>query len=139
MIECKNIVITHTDRQRLGSLLEKAAQDGWGEPRSLDDLLTELERALSVDSCDVPADVVTMNSTVQLRDLETGETFEYTLVYPPDADVNEDRISVLAPVGMAILGAKKGDVVEWPVPAGTLRVRVEEILYQPERSGEFDR
>ena len=76
-----------------------------------------------------------MNSSVRLRDLDSGETEGYELVEPTDADMTFDRISVLAPIGTAILGYRLGDVIEWPVPAGLRRLRVEEILDQPERAG----
>jgi regulator of nucleoside diphosphate kinase len=74
-----------------------------------------------------------------LRDLDDGETFEYTLVYPRDANAAEGRVSILAPIGTAILGCKAGDVVEWPVPAGTARLRIEDVVFQPERAGDFAR
>ena len=80
-----------------------------------------------------------MNSVVRLRDLDSGETEEYELVYPADADMAHNRISVLAPIGTAILGYRLGDVIEWPVPAGLRRLRVEEVLYQPERAGVLHR
>ena len=72
-----------------------------------------------------------MNSTVRLRDLETGEEETYTLVYPDEADIGENKLSVLAPVGTALLGYRAGDVVEWPVPAGVRRFRIEEVVSQP--------
>jgi regulator of nucleoside diphosphate kinase len=75
-----------------------------------------------------------MNSTVRLRDLDTGEEETYTLVYPAQANVEENRISVLAPVGTAIIGYRVGDAVTWRVPGGRVRLRVEEVLYQPERA-----
>ena len=133
------ITITHTDRQRLGSLLERLQRAGYGDRSRIDDLQFELERAQPVDSHEVLGDVITMNSTVLLRDLETDETFEYTLVYPEDANTDEDKVSVLAPVGTALLGNRVGDEIEWPVPAGTIHLRVEEVTYQPERVGEYDR
>ena len=80
-----------------------------------------------------------MNSVVRLRDLDSGETEEYELVYPADADVSLNRISILAPIGTAILGYRLGDVIEWPVPAGLRRFRVDEVLYQPERAGALHR
>ena len=69
------------------------------------------------------------------RDLDLDEVEEYELVYPADADLERNRISVLAPIGTAILGYRVGDVIEWKVPAGLRRLRVEEVLYQPERAG----
>jgi regulator of nucleoside diphosphate kinase len=132
----RQIMITHTDRQRLGTLLEQLQRAGYGDRGRIDDLMYELERAEPVDSHEVLADVITMNSTVRLRDLDTDETFEYTLVYPEDADTDQDKVSVLAPVGTAMIGYRVGDEIEWPVPAGTIHLRVEEVTYQPERAGE---
>jgi regulator of nucleoside diphosphate kinase len=139
MTLCNDITITVADRQRLGTLIDNAATKWTVDPRSLSDLEMELERAAAVDPHEVPGDVVTMNSTVRLRDLNDGETFEYTLVYPRDANAAEDRVSILAPIGTAILGCRAGDVVEWPVPAGVARLQVEEVVFQPERAGDFDR
>ena len=139
MTHCKDITITVADRQRLGTLVDNAATKWTVDQKLINDLEVELERAEAVDSHDVPGDVVTMNSTARLRDLDTGESFDYTVVYPRDANAEENRVSVLAPVGTAIFGCRAGDEVEWPVPAGTVRLRVEEVVYQPERAGEFDR
>jgi len=135
----RNIIITDADRRRLGTLIERATSDGLGARRYLDDLEHELDRAHVVDPCEVPSDVVTMNSTVRLRDLDTDEIETYTLVYPRDADIDENRISVLAPIGTAMIGYRVGDVIEWPVPSGTARFRVDEVLYQPECAGAWER
>jgi regulator of nucleoside diphosphate kinase len=139
MARRSNIFVTLVDRQRLGSLIEKAAQVGLVERRYLDDLEYELERATSVTPEEVPPDVITMNSTARLRDLDDGETLHYTLVYPRDADPEAQRISVLAPVGTALLGYRVGDVIEWPIPAGRIRLHVEDVVFQPERAGDLDR
>jgi regulator of nucleoside diphosphate kinase len=80
-----------------------------------------------------------MNSTVRLRDLDADETLEFTLVYPRDADPDEGRVSVLAPIGTALIGYRAGDVIQWPVPAGTTRLKVEDVVYQPESAGHYDR
>lgn len=135
----RSIIITLADRQRLGTLIEKATRVGLVERRYLDDLEHELERATTVAPEDVPPDVITMNSTARLRDLDTKEEFDYTLVYPPEADAEAQRISILAPVGTALLGYRVGNVIEWPIPAGTVRLKVEEVTYQPERAGNWDR
>jgi regulator of nucleoside diphosphate kinase len=78
-----------------------------------------------------------MNSRVRLRDLDSGEQMEVSLVYPSASDAAAKKISILAPIGTAILGYRKGDVVEWEVPAGMRRLEVEDVLYQPEASGDF--
>jgi regulator of nucleoside diphosphate kinase len=139
MASVRTIVITESDRDRLLNLIEQFKKNNSGDFEYLADLREELERAAVVDSHEVLGDVITMNSTVRLRDLDNDEVLEVTLVYPQDADADEQRVSVLAPVGTAIIGYQKGDTVEWPVPAGIIRLKVEEVIYQPERAGEFDR
>jgi len=100
-------------------------------------LAEELDKAEVVSPKNVPPDVVTMNSKVTLRDLGTSEEMTYVLVFPRDANIDAGAISVLAPVGTAILGYAKGDIVEWPVPSGVRRIRIEEVLYQPESAGDY--
>jgi regulator of nucleoside diphosphate kinase len=132
-------IITSADRRRLGTLIDTAAQDRLVERRYLNDLEAELERATAIEPQEVPADVITMNSEVRLRDLDADEALEFTLVYPRDASPNEGRVSVLAPIGTAIIGYRTGDVIEWQVPAGTVRLKVEEVVYQPESAGDYER
>ena len=104
----------------------------------LKNLENELERAEVVPPEQIPPDVITMNSKVRLIDTDTGEETVYTLVFPENADLSQNKISVLAPVGTAMLGYRVGDTFEWDVPAGKLTFKVEEILYQPEASGDYD-
>jgi len=93
-----------------------------------------------VEPKDMAADVVSMNSTVRFRVDSTQETFTLTLVYPKDMDSGAGKISILAPVGSALLGLSQGDAIEWPKPGGgTLKVQIEEVIYQPERAGELHR
>lgn len=129
------ITITRTDKLRLTDLILKTLREGGRDIGHLRDLGEELERAKVVESTEVPPNVVTMNSTVRISDLETGEQFTYTLVYPDRANIDEGRLSILAPVATALLGYRMGDVVEWPVPAGIRRMRIEELLFQPEATG----
>jgi regulator of nucleoside diphosphate kinase len=135
----RQIFITDLDRRRLGTLISDPAQFDLLDRRYIQDLEQELDRAETVDAAEIPSDVVTMNSTVRLTDLDAGDTATYTLVYPDAADVKRDRISVLAPVGTAILGYRVGDTIRWPVPNGEVRLKVEAVLYQPEREGDFRR
>jgi regulator of nucleoside diphosphate kinase len=136
----RHIVVTDLDRRRLGTLISDPATNfDLLHRRYVDDLEYELERAETVEATDVPDNVVTMNSTVRLSDLDSGDTETYTLVYPEEANVIDNRISILAPVGTAILGFRVGDVIRWPVPDGEVRLKVEEILYQPERAGDYVR
>ena len=134
----RKIYVTEPDLRRLCNVVStELALDG-GSNRHLAELIAELQRAEIVASDEIPDDVVTMNSTVVLRDLETDEVETYTLVYPNHADIARNRLSVLAPVGTAILGYHVGDVVRWRVPAGVRKLRVDEILFQPERVGAFN-
>ena len=87
----------------------------------------------------MPADVITMNSRADLVDLDTGETVTFTLVFPQDANVEEEKISVLAPIGAGMLGYRVGDEFEWNVPQGVRRMKVAKVHYQPEAAGDFDR
>jgi regulator of nucleoside diphosphate kinase len=135
----RDIYITAFDKQRLEELIAVADDFGSSGRKDLVSLAEELTRAKVVASEKVPPDVVTMNSKVVLRDLSTSETMSYILVFPKDANIDEGSISVLAPVGTAILGYRVGDEIEWRVPSGLRRLKIEEILYQPEAAGDFDR
>ncbi len=132
------IHITDFDMQRLRQLLEGTHIWNRKDRAYLEKLEEELDRAVLVSSKEVPPDVVTMNSRVQLVDLESGEAMEYTLVFPQDADLAQGKISVLAPIGTAMLGYRVGDVFSWQVPSGERRIKVEAILYQPEAAGDYD-
>lgn len=125
------------DYDRLEALLENLPENAFPGINALQD---ELDRAEIVDPRQMPPTVVTMNSTVRFNNETTGEEFCMTLVYPKDVQGKPDRISILAPVGSALLGLSIGDVIEWPLPGGgIIRVRIIDIIYQPERSGEFHR
>lgn len=134
----QKIIITEIDHERLEDLLASEFANAIDPSDHLRDLRTELDRALIVRPEDVPRNVVTMNSTVILRDLVTNEKETYTLVFPDSADIANNRLSVLAPIGTAILGERLGDVLRWRVPEGWRRLKVERVLYQPEREGVFD-
>jgi regulator of nucleoside diphosphate kinase len=128
--------LTSQDLDRLEALLEALPATAFPGKA---ELLAELDRADVVEPQDVPPDVVTMNSKVRFT-LTSGEDFCLTLVYPKDIDGSADRISVLAPVGSALLGLSAGDDIEWPRPGGgMMKVHIEEVVYQPERAGETHR
>ena len=130
----RKIIITNSDRRRLEHLLASEFTEAILPKSYLTDLRTELQRAKIVDSEEVPSDVITMDSTVRLRDLDTDEVETYTLVYPNQANIAENKLSILAPIGTAILGYRLDDVIRWRVPSGRRRLRVEEVVYQPERA-----
>ncbi len=132
------IYITEFDLERLKKLLWDAQSTDYRKSEYLDNLQMELRRAEVVAPQDIPPDVITMNSTVCLLDLDTGEEETYTLVFPENADSAQGKISILAPIGTAMLGYKVGDTFEWRVPVGIRKLLVKKILFQPEASGNFD-
>jgi regulator of nucleoside diphosphate kinase len=81
---------------------------------------------------EIPEDIITVNSRAELLDLETGERMEFTLVLPMDANIEAGKISVLAPLGAAMLGYRAGDEFEWVVPYGLRRLKVMAVRFQPE-------
>jgi regulator of nucleoside diphosphate kinase len=131
------ITVSSLDMQRLEELLETLPREALQAQQALVD---ELNRAHVVEPDKVPAGLVTMNSTVRFRMEPEGKVFERTLVYPSGADGSPEKISVLAPIGSALLGLSVGDSIDWPSPRdGEMTVRIVEILYQPEAAGEFHR
>jgi len=134
----KTIHITELDRQRLVDLIMDAQSKGYRGSVYLEKLRGELARAEIVLPQEVPADVITMNSKVALMDLDTQEEEIYTLVYPENANTTEGKVSVLAPIGTAMLGYRVNDVFEWEVPAGRRHLKVDKILYQPEAAGDYE-
>ena len=132
----KCITITQEDRRRLGTMLQTIREYNLERSEDLHALESELELARALDPTDVPPDLVTMDSIVEVRDLDTGEVDSYTLVFPEQADIGANRISVVAPVGTALLGCRVGDVVRVAVPSGKRRLRIDAIHFQPENSFE---
>jgi regulator of nucleoside diphosphate kinase len=134
------IYITEFDSRRLRELIDAAAE--FGDKRTLQylhELSEELDQADLVRPREIPNDVITMNSTFRLQNLDNGREAVYSLVFPADADSLRGKISVLAPIGTAVLGYRVGDTVEWDVPAGLKRLTVKEIVYQPEAAGDYYR
>lgn len=129
------ITISSLDADRLYALIESLPADSLA---GISELEAELDRANMVEPNEVPPTIVTMNSTVKFVVTSSQEEFVLTLVYPKDVDSSGKTISVLAPVGSALLGLSQGDEIEWPKPGGgVLKVKIEEVTYQPERVGEY--
>jgi|TARA_R110001592_G_scaffold18352_3_gene76278 regulator of nucleoside diphosphate kinase len=131
------ITISTLDAQRLFKLIESLPTK---KMVGISELEEELARATIVDPTEIPTTIVTMNSTVKFTVESSRDEFLMTLVYPKDLDLNGDKISILAPVGSALLGLAQGDQIEWPKPGGGLiKITINEIFYQPERAGEYHR
>jgi len=131
------LTISSLDAERLERLMETLPVSAFP---GRDALEAELARADIVAPQDMPPDVVTMNSTVKFRMDASGEECTLTLVYPKDMDASNAKISILAPVGSALLGLSTGDEIDWPSPGGgVIHVRIDAITYQPERAGDYAR
>lgn len=131
------LIINRLDAERLQRLIDEADDKDLAVARSLEE---ELARGEVVDPEQIPEDVVSMCSQVQFTDLDRDRQIIRTLVYPHALATTEDGISVMAPVGAALLGLRIGDTIDWPLPGGReVQLRIDAILWQPEREGQFHR
>ena len=131
------ITMTSSDFERLNTLLD-SLQDS--DSLGIEELEAELDRANVVEPNEISPQIVTMNSTVKFVIESTNSEFEFTLVYPKDLDSSGKKISILAPVGSALLGLTPGDEIEWPKPGGgIMKVTIKGITYQPESAGDFNK
>ncbi len=137
-MEKRTIYITELDMERLKKRLLESEAVPERDKGNLEELEQELLRAEIVPAQEIPHDVITMNSSVRLKDLDTKKELIYTLVFPADADARQHKISVLAPIGTAMIGYRAGDIITWEVPAGERRLKVEEVIYQPEAAGNYN-
>lgn len=132
-----SLIVSSRDLARLEALLDSPVLSR--HPAALA-LIDELNRAEVLPPQQIPADVVTMHSRVECEDIANGEEHVLTLVYPNEADVERGRVSVLAPVGTALLGLSVGQSIDWQAPGGRpLKLRVKSVRYQPEAAGDFHR
>ncbi len=136
MTSHRRIVLIQSDLERLQRLVDQ--NDGGRNAELADALESELVRAEVVAPEQLSPDVVTMNSTVVFQEEETGERREVTLCYPHEASGKEGRVSVLAPVGSALIGLSVGDSIDWVVPNGHKRLRIVEVSYQPQAAARLE-
>jgi regulator of nucleoside diphosphate kinase len=132
----RSALITDADYDRLNHLAETLRYGG-SHGMHVTNLKEQLSRRKVVPTTKVPKSVVTMHSEVRVRDPKGDEVETYTLVYPDAADITEGKLSVLAPMGAALLGARQGQVVKFETPGGVRRLKVMKIVYQPETAGDF--
>jgi regulator of nucleoside diphosphate kinase len=133
----RKLYITEKDYQKLEEFIDGSKISGRYERDKLSGLEDELENLYIVSSVSMPPNVVTLNSRVRFRDLDSNIERILTLVFPGNANLSEGRISVSSPIGTAILGYAVGDIVQWKVHSGTKNLRIEEVIYQPEASGDY--
>lgn len=132
----RNIYVTKADADKIKELLVTDANRS--QRADFNELTAEIGRAKIVEPGHVPATVVTMDSKVLLKDMDTEEMMEFTLTFPNNADIESGKISILSPIGTAIFGYAAGDKIVWKVPDGKRHIKIEKILYQPEAAGVHD-
>ena len=132
------IIISKLDYSRIHKCIHDARQMNTIGINEAENLLNELNSAKVVEPGEIPDDVVTMNSIVKISFLNTNKTLRIQIVYPDQADLKENKISIFSPVATALIGYKKADEIEWIVPSGITRLRIDDIIYQPEAAGNFD-
>jgi regulator of nucleoside diphosphate kinase len=129
--QAETILVGHADHERLRQLIDGMAGDPI-QREAVSRLDDELERAEIVDAANIPGDVITLESWARLLDLDSDRELLVSPVMPTKANADAGRLSILAPLGMAVLGYRAGDTIEWPVPGGMRRLRVLEVMFQPE-------
>src|SRR5574338_439356 len=134
----RKIYITESDKSKLKKLFNKTMGFRERDLANVKRLLDELDRAEIITNEKIRRSTIMINSKVLIKDLVTDEEYTYTLVYPEHANIDENKISILAPIGTALLGFKEGDTIEWNVPAGKRKLLVKKILSQPGRRKKND-
>lgn len=132
----KDIVVTRVDYSRLNSLISTMLDDRNSNLFELNFLNIEIKRAKKIDSRKIDPEYITMNSLIEVTFLEMGKSMILRLVYPHDSNYKEGLVSVLSPLGSALLGYRAGDSVSFKAPGGIQTIRIEKVIYQPEANGE---
>lgn len=134
----KNLIINRLDYARITKSIKDAKHFRSINNKEAEALIQELNSATIVEPEAVPSNVVTMNSIVKIRFVDQKRQVQFQIVYPKDANIKENKISIFSPIATALIGYKVNDEIEWIVPAGLTKIKVEEIIYQPEASGNYD-
>jgi regulator of nucleoside diphosphate kinase len=131
------IIISRIDHSRILKCIDIARTQNTIEANEAENLLNELHSASVVEPHEVPDDVVTMNSIVRISFLNTGKAVQFQIVYPDEANIRDKKISIFSPVATALIGYRVTDEIEWMVPSGLTKIRIDEIVYHPEAAGRF--
>lgn len=134
----KKVTLTKNDYTRIYKAITDAKNSKTINSNEAEKLLSELSKAEIVPSEKIDKDVVTMNSEVKLFFENTQKEQSFKIVYPQDANLKENKISIFSPIATALIGYKIGDEIEWIVPGGMTKIKIVELLYQPEAAGDFD-
>ena len=132
------ITLSTLDYQRIYKSINEGEESRAISEKEAQALAAELEQAKIVEPEEMPHNVVTMNSKVKITFVKTGKQIELKIVYPQDADINQNLISIFSPIAAALIGYKEGETIDWIVPSGPTRIKVDEIVYQPEAAGHYD-
>lgn len=132
------LIINKLDYSRIKNCINDAKQVRSISASDAENLIKELDQAKVVDPKKIPANIVTMNSIVKISFLNTMRQVEFQIVYPNQADLKRNKISIFSPIATALIGYKVNDEIEWIVPAGPTKIRIDSIVYQPESSGDFN-
>lgn len=132
------IILNRIDYARIKKSISDAKQFKSISNAEAEKLINELDSATIVEPEAIPSNVVTMNSIVKIRFVNTDKEVQFQIVYPHQANVKENKISIFSPIATALIGYKVKDEIEWIVPAGLTKLRIEKIIYQPEASGDYD-
>lgn len=132
------IIISRLDYARIKKSINDAKQNRSISNDDAEKLMHELESAKVVAPEAIPSDVVTMNSIVKMSFQNTNKQIQFQIVYPEQANVKENKISIFSPIATALIGYKVNDEIEWIIPAGLTKIRIDEIIYQPEAAGDYD-
>ena len=132
-----NIIVSSLDYIRIQKQINEAKQKKTIDAAEAEKLMSELNSATVLDPHEIPGDVVTMNSMVKISFPEGGKQLEFKIVYPEEANFKEKKVSIFSPVATALIGYRVGDMIEWMVPGGLTKIRIDQITYQPEAAGDY--
>lgn len=139
MLSNNELLITRYDYGRIMILLDHLRYTFSKEQKeNAIKLKRELHRAHKVSSMDIPSDYVTMNSIFEIKDKEELESRILNLVFPEEANIEQDRVSILSPIGTAVIGCQVGNVINWNVPGGLKKFVIINMIYQPEAAGNYN-
>ena len=133
-----NLILNRLDYSRIQKCINDAKQFKSINATEAESLKKELNSAKIVEPQEIPANVVTMNSIVKISFLNSDKQIEFRIVYPDQANLKENKISIFSPIATALIGYKVADEIEWIVPAGLTKIRIDEIIYQPEAAGNYN-
>lgn len=131
------IILSRLDYSRIQNYINDAHRVGSINVSEAKNLISELNGAKIVEPEEIPGNVVTMNSIVKISFIESGKQIQFQIVYPAQANLRENKISIFSPIATALIGYAIGNEIEWIVPTGPTKIRIDDIIYQPEAAGDY--